>query len=182
MASALNMGDAIDHVVFELVKELAENSDEIPVALNLTASAFNHANALVELDGLLGFSRQSKMKLCVEASHAVLDQFPAMCAQIAESARNAGHSFGIDNLNLARPLHALKTVRPDYLKVNAKTLYDMTRDDNPAGYEALQTMIRAMDIDLIAVAVDSREICDHLRQVGIDTMQGNLLHEAEEFA
>ena len=181
MASALNMGEAIDQVVFELVKDLSRNNNEIPLALNLTGSAFDHADALVEFNRLLKFFQQSNMKLCVEASHAVLDQFPAMCAQIAESVRNAGQLFGIDNLNLGRSLHELKAVRPDYLKVNAQTLYDMTRDNTVAGYQALQTMVRAMDIQLVAVAVDSREVHDHLQKLGIDAMQGNLLHEAEEF-
>ena len=182
MASALNMGEAIDRMVFGLVKELGRNNDQIPVALNLTASAFNHADALVEFNRLLSFFQQSKLGLCIEASHAVLDQFPAMCAQIAASVRNAGHEFGIDNLNLGRPLHALKSVQPDYLKVNAQTLYDMTRDDMPAAYQALQTLVKAMDIELIAVAVDSQEIYDHLQRLGISAMQGNLLHEPEEFA
>lgn len=180
MASALNLGEAIDQVVFELVKKIGRNSDEVPVALNLTASAFEHADALLEFNRLLKFSQQSKRRLCIETSHAVLDQFPVMCAQIAESVRNAGHMFGIDNLNLGRSLHELKSVCPDYLKVNAHTLYDMTHNDLPAGYQALQTMIRAMDIKLIAVAVDTPEIRDHLQELGIDAMQGNLLHEAEE--
>ena len=181
MASALNMGEAIDHVVFSLVKDLSSNNNEIPIALNLTASAFSHADALFEFNQLLKFFQQSEMKLCVEASHAVLEQFPAMCAQIAESVRNAGQVFGIDNLNLGRSLLELKSVRPDYLKVNAQTLYDMTHDDMPIGYQALQSMVRTMDIQLIAVAVDSQEIYDHLKQLGIEAMQGNLLHEAEEF-
>ena len=181
MASALNMGEAIDQVVFELVKDLSRNGSEVPLALNLTGSAFDHADALVEFNLLLKFFQQSDMKLCVEASHAVLDQFPAMCAQVAESVRNAGQVFGIDNLNLGRSLNELKSVRPDYLKINAQTLYDMTHGSTAAGYQALQTMTRAMDIQLIAVAVDTQEVHDHLQQLGIDAMQGNLLHEAEEF-
>ncbi len=181
MASALHMGEAIDHVVFELVKDLSRGNNEIPLALNLTGSAFDHADALLEFNSLLKFFQQSQMKLCVEASHAVLEQFPAMCAQVAESVRNAGQVFGIDNLNLGRSLTELKAVRPDYLKVNAQTLYDMTHDQTAAGYQALQTMTRAMDIQLIAVAVDSQEIYEHLKRLGIDSMQGNLLHEAEEF-
>jgi EAL domain-containing protein (putative c-di-GMP-specific phosphodiesterase class I)/GGDEF domain-containing protein len=181
MASALKMGEAIDHVVFSLVKDLSNNNNEIPLALNLTASVFSHADALFEFNQLLKFFQQSEMRLCVEASHAVLDQFPAMCAQVAESVRNAGQVFGIDNLNLGRSLQELKSVRPNYLKLNAQTLYDMTHDEIPVGYQALQSMVRTMDIKLIAVAVDSQEIYDHLQQLGIEAMQGNLLHEAEEF-
>ena len=181
MASALNMGEAVDRVVFQLVKDLCEKGSEIPVALNLTASVFSHADALVEFNQLLKHFQQSSTTLCVEASHTILEQHPLMCAQVAESVRNSGHLFGVDNLNLGLSLHELKTVRPDYLKVNAQTLYDMTRGDMPTGFQALRTLTRAMDIQLIAVAVDSQEIRDHLQQLGIDTMQGNLFGEPEEF-
>jgi EAL domain-containing protein (putative c-di-GMP-specific phosphodiesterase class I)/GGDEF domain-containing protein len=182
MANTLNMGEAVDRVVFQLVKEICGRYCEVPVALNLTASVFSHADALVEFNQLLTYSQQSGVGLCIEASHTILEKFPVMCAEVAESVRTAGHVFGIDNLNPGRSLHDLKLVRPGYLKVNAQTLYDMTREDMAAGYQALQTMTKTMDIQLIAVAVDSQQIHDHLLQLGIDVMQGNLLGEPEEFA
>ncbi|MGB5602441.1 MAG: LapD/MoxY N-terminal periplasmic domain-containing protein [Gammaproteobacteria bacterium] len=181
MANTLNMGEAVDRVVFQLVKEICGRYCEVPVALNLTASVFSHADALVEFNQLLTYSQQSGVGLCVEASHTILEKYPVMCAEVAESVRKAGHVFGIDNLNPGRSLHDLKIVRPDYLKVNAQTLYDMSREQIAAGYQALQTMTRTMDIELIAVAVDSQQIHDHLQQLGIDAMQGNLLGEPEEF-
>ena len=180
MANALGLGEDIDRAVFKLVKELSKKSDDIAVALNLTRSVFSHADALVEFNQLLRFFQQSSSALCVEASHTILEQYPAMCSEVAESVRQAGHEFGIDNLNLGRSLQALQEVRPDYVKVNAKTLYDMTTGDVPAGYQALRTLTRAMDIRLIAVGVDSQQLHDHLRDLGVDSMQGNLLSEPEE--
>jgi diguanylate cyclase (GGDEF)-like protein len=181
MANALNMGEAVDRVVFKLVREIIGINSKVPVALNLTASVFSHADALVEFNQLLKYFQQSNTGLCVEASHTILEQYPVMCAEVGEAVRKAGHIFGIDNLNLGRPLHELKTVCPDYLKVNAQTLYDLTRDNIPAGFQALRTMTKTMDMQLIAVAVDSQEIHDHLQQLGIDAMQGNLFGEPEEF-
>ena len=57
----------------------------------------------------------------------------------------------------------------------------MTQCDIPAGYQALRTIVKTMDIQLIAVAVDSQAIHDHLHQLGIDAMQGNLLGAPEEY-
>jgi diguanylate cyclase (GGDEF)-like protein len=181
MVSAFNMSEALDHVVFQLVKEIGNKNSEVPVALNLTASVFSHANALLEFNALLKYFQQSTTALCVEASHSILEQYPEMCAQVAESVRDSGYLFGIDNMNLGLSLHYLKIVRPDYLKINAQTLYDMTQCDIPAGYQALRTIVKTMDIQLIAVAVDSRAIHDHLQQLGIDAMQGNLLGAPEEY-
>ena len=181
MANRLSMGEDIDRVVFQLVREISTTDNDVTVALNLTASVFSHADALVEFNQLLEYFKQSGTGLCVEASHTILEQFPAMCAEVADSVREAGYVFGIDNLNLGRSLHDLKTVRPNYVKVNAQTLYHMTQGDMPAGYQELRTIIKAMDILLIAIGVDSQDMYDHLQQLGIDTMQGNLLGEPEEF-
>ena len=150
------------------------------MALNLTVSVFSHADALVEFNQLLKYYQQSSAKLCVEASHTILEQYPAMCAEVADSVRQAGQSFGIDNLHLGRSLQALQTLRPDYVKVNAKTLYDLATGEVSAGLQALSTLTRTMGIQLIAVGVDSQELYDHLQTLDVNAMQGNLLGEAEE--
>ena len=181
MANALGLGENIDREIFKLVKNLSAKNSDVPFALNLAESVFTHADALLEFNQLLQFFKQSSASLCVEASHTIIERYPVMCAEVAESVRNAGHSFGIDNLNLSRSLQTLQSVRPDYVKVNARTLHDMTMLNAPAGYEALRTLTKAMDIRIIAVGVDSQELYDHLRELGVKTMQGNLLGTTEEF-
>jgi len=181
IANAVNLGEAIDCTVFELVKELSTRHSDIPLAINLTASIIGNADALVEFNSLLQFFQHSSAELCVEASHAIFEEYPVMYAEVAESVRKYGHTFGIDNLNIGLSLQALQTVRPDYVKVNAKTLYDMTTGDMTAGYQALTTLTKAMDIRLIAVGVDSKTLQDHLQEQGVDAMQGYFLSEPEEF-
>ena len=179
-AIALDLGKDIDRTVFRLVKQLGRKAGDVPIALNLTASVFSHADTLVEFNMLLEYFQKSSSMLCVEASHAILEQYPEMCAEVAESIRYAGHKFGIDNLNFGLTMRTLQSVRPDYVKVNANTLYDMTRDEVHTAYQALHTLTSAMDIRLVAVGVDSQVVHDHLRELGVDAMQGNLLSEAEE--
>jgi EAL domain-containing protein (putative c-di-GMP-specific phosphodiesterase class I)/GGDEF domain-containing protein len=181
MANALNMGEVVDRVVFRLVKDLCEAKSHIPIALNLTSSVFSHADALVEFNQLLTHFRKFKLKLCVEASHAILDQYPTMCAEVADTVRKTGHVFGVDNINLSLSLNELKHIRPDYLKINARTIYDITKDENSTVFQALKTLAVTIDSQLIAVAVDSKEIHDHLRKLDIDYMQGNLFGEPVEF-
>jgi len=181
MANALGLGENIDREIFNLIKSLSPKNSDAPLALNLAESVFTHADALFEFNQLLQFFKISSTKLCVEASHAIIERYPVMCAEVAESVRDAGHIFGIDNLNLGRSLQTLQSVRPGYVKVNARTLHDMTMVDAPAGFQALRTLTKAMDIRIIAVGVDSQELYDHLRELGVSTMQGNLLGTTEEF-
>jgi len=76
-------------------------------------------------------------------------------------------------------LQLLQSGRFDYVKVNAKTLHEMSRNDMSAGYQALRTITDTLDIRIIAVAVDSQKVYDELKSLGIDTMQGNFLGSAE---
>ncbi|MCW8955398.1 MAG: EAL domain-containing protein [Gammaproteobacteria bacterium] len=182
MAMSLGFGLEIDKVVFKLVREVCLKHSEVPVALNLSSSFFIHADAYEEFNQLMSFLRKHSIGLCVEASHNVVNQYTTICTQIAERVRQSGYSFGIDNLDLSSSLQVLQTVRPDYVKVNAKALYDMTTGDVPAGYQALRTMTNTMGIGLIAVAVDSQELYDQMQGLGVDGLQGNLLSETRAFS
>ncbi len=182
MASALGFGLDIDRAVFRMVQSLSGQALQAPVALNLTGTFFSHADAFEEFRQLLDHFRINDVGLCAESGHVVFNQYPHMCAQVAETVRAAGQTFGIDNLDLGGSLQVLQEIRPDYVKVNARTLYDMTTGDIPAGYQALRTMTDTLDIRIIAVGVDSQELYDHLAEMGIDGMQGNLLGEPVEFA
>lgn len=182
VAMNLGLGLEIDKAVFKLVKKISLNNNDVPVALNLSSSFFVHADAYEEFNQLISYMQQHSDGLCVEASHASVIQYTNICAQVAERVRKSGFRFGIDNLDLTNSLQVLQEVRPDYVKVNAKTLYDMTTGIVPAGYQALRTLTKTMDVDLIAVAVDSQELYDRLQQLGVDGMQGNLLSETRRLS
>ncbi|MGB5328870.1 MAG: EAL domain-containing protein, partial [Gammaproteobacteria bacterium] len=146
-----------------------------PLAINLSAAFFELAEAQEEFDQLLSDCQQADIRLCIEASHHVLNQHPVMRAKVSERVRRHQHQFGIDNLDLGQSLQLLQSGQFDYVKINAKTLYGMSRDDMPAGYQALRTITDTLDIRIIAVAVDSQKVFDELKSLGIEIMQGNFL-------
>ena len=67
----------------------------------------------------------------------------------------------------------------DYVKINAKTLQAMNRSDIPASIQALRTLTETVAVEVIAVGVDSQQMCDELRGLGIDILQGNFLDSPE---
>ncbi|MDH3387637.1 MAG: EAL domain-containing protein, partial [Gammaproteobacteria bacterium] len=179
MAASLGMSLDIDKEVFRLVSTNRELDRKIPLALNLSAAFFELAEAQEEFNQLLDDCEQTQTKLCIEASHHALNQHPVMCANLSDRVRQHQHQFGIDNLDLGQSLQLLQSGRFDYVKVNAKTLHEMSRNDMSAGYQALRTITDTLDIRIIAVAVDSQKVYDELKSLGIDTMQGNFLGSAE---
>lgn len=179
MAASLGMSLDIDREVFRLVTENPKLDRQTPLALNLSAAFFELAEAQPDFEQLLDSSAQSHTRLCIEASHYVLNQHPLMCAKVSERVRSYQHRFGIDNLDLGQSLQLLQSGQFDYVKINASTLHEMGRDDISAGYQALRTITDTLDIDIIAVAVDSEQVFGELKALGIDNMQGNFFGSPE---
>ena len=179
MASRLGLAIEIDKAVFKLVSSSSTTNIRIPLAVNLSASFFELVEAQKEFNQLLQDSRTKGLQLCIEASHHILNQHPEMCNQISERVKKHGHQFGLDNFDLSLSLQLLKSTQFDYIKINAKTLSDMDSEESTSGYQALKTLTNTLDIQVIAVAVDSEMLFNQLQKMGIQVMQGNYLNESE---
>ncbi len=177
MASGLGMALDIDKVVFRLISEASTLDTDTPLALNLSAAFFEKAEAQEEFDTLLAHCAQKKISLCIEASHHVLQQHQTMCSQVSDKVKNSGHMFGIDNLDLGQSLNLLQSTQFDYVKINAKVLSGLGDSDMTTAFQALRTITQALDILIIAMAVDSADVYKKMQKIGINVMQGNFLDE-----
>ena len=179
MAASLGISLDIDKEVFRLIMSNTELDRRIPLAVNLSAAFFELAEAQEDFNRLLEECQQNDTRLCVEASHYAVNQFPVMCGQISQRVRAHGHRFGIDNLDFGQSLQLLQSGQFDYVKIKAGILQEMMQGEMAAGYQALRTLGDTLDILIIAVAVDSQEVYNDLRELGIENMQGNFLGEPE---
>ncbi len=179
MASSLGLAIEIDKAVFKLINKNSTILKDVPLAVNLSASFFELADAQEEFDHLLQSCHSKGIQLCIEASHHVLNQHPLMCSQVSERVKKYRHQFGIDNLDLSLSLQLLKSTQFNYVKINAKSLNDLNSDDMSSAYQALKTLTNTLDIKIIAVAVDSEILFNQLQKMGIQVMQGNYLNESE---
>ncbi len=179
MASSLGMALKIDKAVFRLVTEKLDDNHETPLALNLSVAFFRKFGAQEEFNHLLDYSKQKHAKLCFEASHNILLQHPQTCSRVSELVRSYGHQFGIDNLDLSQSLQLLQNGEFDYVKVNAATLKGMSSGEISVGYQALKTITNTLEIQIIAVGVDSQQLFEELQELGIDIMQGNYLNKPQ---
>ncbi len=179
MASSLGMALEIDKAVFRLVRQKFDDGQDMPLALNLSVAFFEKAEAQEEFSQLLDHCKQENAQLCFEASHHVLLEHPQMCSQVSERVRYLGHQFGIDNLDLGQSLQLLQNAEFDYVKINATTLREMSEGGMSVGYHALKTITNTLEIQIIAVGVDSQQLFDELQTLGIEVMQGNFLNESQ---
>lgn len=179
MASNLGLATEIDKAVFKLIIEDTIVNRETPLAINLSPSFFELADAHAEFEHMLNNCRDRGIALCIEASHHVLQHHPDMCSKVSEKVEQFGHQFGMDNLDLGQSLQLLQSARFDYVKINATTLENLKSDELSAGYQALKTITNTLDIRIIVVGVDSQSLFDQFLALGIEVMQGNLLGEPE---
>ena len=179
MAASLDLAPEIDKAVFLLVKDNPKIGNGVPLALNLSAGFFEKAELHEEFNQLLEYTSERNIRLCIEASHHVLLLHPRMCNQISDRIHKNGHKFGVDNIDLAQSLSILQSSSCDYVKISAATLQEMNTKETSSRYQALKTLTDTFDVSIIAVGVDSQKVFDELRQLGIELMQGNFLHEPE---
>lgn len=179
MASNLGMSLDIDKAVFNMITQSERINTSLPLALNMSAAVFAQADAQFEFDRLLKLCHERGISLCIEASHHTLAQHESMCRQVADRVHQLGHQFGIDHLDIAQSLTLLQSAQFDYVKINAKTLQDISEDSLSAGYQALKTLTDTMNINLIAVGVDTEALHQQLLDLGILCQQGNYLHQAQ---
>lgn len=180
MAQVLGLDLDVDKMVFQLLNDLLDKeSGGTPYALNLSMAFFQRADALEAFKLLLMSFQARSQILCVEASHQSYLTSPQMFKQIAEEVKSSGNYFGIDHLDLHISMDALQLIRPNYVKLSAQLLDDLSQSQASGAYQALHTLTSALDIQIIAVGVDGQAVAENLKKLGIDGMQGNFLAEPE---
>lgn len=181
MATALGYGNDIDDAVFELVKQAAATTnDDVPFALNLSPAFFAQLGALDKLKLLLQWFSDNNQRIQVEANYSAFSQYKDAFLKVSALVRNMGQIFGIDHLELSRSAQALQEVRPNYAKINARVLGDLSNAAEADGYRALRSLTSTLDIQLIAVGVEDKDVYERLVLLNIDAVQGNLLAVPEE--
>ncbi len=185
MANGLGLDYAIETDVFRMI--LASGNDhtrtETQIAVNISSSFITDGEALASLDQFIRISaRSNQIKLCIEASHFTLIQHPQAAEALNGRIRDLGCRFGIDNLDLSLPLDILHILRPSYIKANARVLEDTSKEQDSTGLKNLLSLTNSLDVDLIAVGIDSQEILDTMHELTISTVQGNHIGSPQELA
>jgi EAL domain-containing protein (putative c-di-GMP-specific phosphodiesterase class I) len=107
---------------------------------------------------------------------------PEASKAFASHIQREGWKLGIDHFTVgAYDLNLLEDLKPSYLKINAAYLLSLVEGkEEEVSKSSLFTLAELLEIDLIAIAVDSEETVVRLKENGIILMQGFWIAEPKE--
>jgi EAL domain-containing protein (putative c-di-GMP-specific phosphodiesterase class I) len=122
------------------------------------------------------------MDIIFELPNATVSSDPEASKAFASHIQREGWKLGIDHFTVgAYDLHLLEELKPSYLKINAAYLLSLVEGkEEEVSKSSLFTLAELLEIDLIAIAVDSEETVVRLKENGIILMQGFWIAEPKE--
>jgi EAL domain-containing protein (putative c-di-GMP-specific phosphodiesterase class I) len=180
VANVLGLDYLIEVEVFRMALETGKKNPDMPIAVNISSMFFTDAEALAKLEQFMKDAVAANIKIQIEASHFTLTQHPQAAAAIADRIKLIGCRFGIDNMDLSLSMDPLQALLPNYVKVNVRTLMDMIDEAGSSGMQNLRSLTSGLDIQLIAVGIDSQDEMDTMIEAGVDAVQGYHIGRPEE--
>jgi len=126
--------------------------------------------------------KEKGMDIIFELSNTTVALDPEASKAFAYRIHREGWKLGIDHFTVdAYDLHLLEVLKPVYLKINSAYLLSLVEGkEKELSRSSLFMLAELLEINLIAVAVDSEETVLRLKEHGIMFMQGGWIAESKE--
>ena len=177
--SGVNMLSELDCYVLKLLDTLPSSK---PIAVNITHEFISQSVNLSLISSLTKRWKTLKMEIVFELSNTTVVAYPEASKAFASHIHKEGWELGIDHFTVGTyDLDLMEKLRPDYVKINAAYLLSLIEGrEGEVAKSSLFTLSKLLEIDLIAIAVDSESTAVRLRENGIMFMQGFWIAEAKE--
>lgn len=177
--SGVNMLSTLDRYVLERLDSIYTTD---PIAVNITQDFITQSANLQLITSLSERWKEKNMNIIFELPNATVALNPEASKTFATYVHREGWELGIDHFTVdAYDLKLLEELKPTYLKINAAYLLSLVEGkEDTTSNSSLFTLADLLEIDLIAVSVDSEETVTRLKENGITQMQGYLIGEPKE--
>ena len=177
--AGVNMLSALDRYVLELLDTLQLSK---PIAVNITQDFITQSENLQVISSLTKRWKSKGVDIIFELPNATVSSDPEASKAFASHIHREGWDLGIDHFTVgAYDLHLLEELKPSYLKINAAYLLSLVEGkEEKVSKSSLFTLAELLEIDLIAIAVDSEKTVVRLKENGIKLMQGFWIAEPKE--
>lgn len=166
--------------VFDWIEKSRHSFDNMDgFSINLSGESLNSEEFLQFLQALLKVSDFPLEKLVFEITETVASENLAFTKKFIKTIKAFGCKFSLDDFGSGYSSYAyLKNLNVDYLKIDGAFVKDLA--DNKADLAIVKSMneiAHSLNLKTIAEYVESAEIKDILREVGVDYGQGYFIHK-----
>ena len=165
-------------VIAKAIKTLAEHADHLH---RIDTCAINLSGPSLDDEGLLEFVKAQILQhaipprmLCFEITETSAIGNLSSAIRLIQSLRAMGCRFALDDFGVGMSsLTYLKQLPVDYLKIDGGFVRDMLQDQgNHAMVEMINRIGHILGKKTVAEFVESREIAESLKRMGVDYAQG----------
>ncbi len=120
-------------------------------------------------------------RLCLEITETTAVTHLADAAQFIDQVRAVGVKVALDDFGAgASSFGYLKNLAVDYLKIDGQFVRDLITDPlDDVAVGSFVDVARVVDVRTVAECVEHQEVLDRLREIGVDFVQGYLVHRPE---
>ncbi len=160
--------------------ESTGDSGPARLSVNLTAHAFESADLVSFVRGLLSEAGVDGDRLVIEVTEQLAVRFAANTDRQFAALRDLGCRFAIDDFGAGYSSFSyLKRLPVDYLKIDGSFVRTLARDKvDRAMVRMIAEVARAADLTTVAEFVQTPAIFERLVEYGIDYAQGNYIGAA----
>lgn len=164
----------IDKMVINLAFEHLQNHQQTQrLSINLTRSIVFNAELRNWLIRNLN-TKDVRASLAFELSEPLMIENPEVTSQFIKVLKTLGVAIGIDHFGSRfSNLGYLQSIKPDYVKLDAAFSKVIEQDEQTRQYvSSLCEMANSLDINVIALAVESEAQLDAFSELGVTMFQG----------
>ncbi len=185
-AEKYNLANAIDRWVVEHAMQwLAENSspDKWPVtiSINLSGQTIGNQDMLKFIINMMDETGVSAEQIVFEVTETATIENIAAATSFMLTLRGCGFRFSLDDFGSGLSSFCyLKKLPVDYLKIDGTFIRDILSD--PVDYAMVRSITELGQLlgkQTIAEYVETMQVAEELRNIGVDFMQGHAYAKAE---
>ncbi len=159
---------------FQILNEYISIANNYVWTINLSGLSFSDIDIANEIIEMAERFQVSPNHICFEITETAALNDVQNTNQVISKLKQAGFSFALDDFGTgSSTFEYLKNLNVDYLKIDGAFITNIVSDDfADAVVKSISSVSKVKNIQTIAEFVENKEITEHLKNIGIDYVQG----------